>query len=828
MANGGEVTFEFKGNTKDIQKAYEDVQSGAKKAASSIEDTINSALSSTNLLKSGISMATTAISGAFNIATDSLNKLGDGLLDLSENSISKTTSALSGLGAVGVAAFAGIVTGVKNATKRFDTLKNFPKIMKNFGISAEDSEQAISDLSDAIDGLPTALDDAASGVARLVAKNSDVKKSTKYFKAMNDAIVAGNAPAEQQRSAIEQLTQAYSKGKPDMMEWRTLSQAMSGQLNQVAIAMGKIDANALGEDLRTGKVSMEDFMDTLVKLDTEGVNGFLSFEEQVHNAVDSVGTAITNFGNRLNKGWADILNGLDKAFGQGGTKVGSLAGEINKISTAVKNALTKIGEAVGENYAVVLFAEKIDSLTDSFIHFMDKLDEDRLDKIVGIVASLIQNLPLIAVAIGGLNSVKSLVGILGNGLTGVQNFADGITDYKLSVVSNVPVVGEALGSLGASVEKFRTSMLINALKIFTAVGGFGVAFGTLGMVLAKIDQDSDGHLSSLAKSFSQKAPEIVGSFVVKITNKLPELLRTGSKIMSAILEGIIGSLPVLFYGITQVVTALIQITNDNAELIGQLLVTIMLGLAEIILENLPLIVETTMKILTAVINYLSENADQIVPVIVDCVILIANTLIQNLPTLIIAAGKLINALKQSLKDYAPTAMQNAANTIGKSLMSALLNAVSSIWNVGMNLVIGLWGGIDSKVGWILSKIKSFGNSVINAIKKIFGVASPSKEFALIGKFNMLGLEQGMADEQQKVQKQINGMFNLEPNIAQSMQVNEPRQDIQGALQNMILNLNERPISLDIRADEGIIVKKASDGFKDYVRKTGTLPFPVMV
>ena len=34
------------------------------------------------------------------------------------------------------------------------------------------------------------------------------------------------------------------------------------------------------------------------------------------------------------------------------------------------------------------------------------------------------------------------------------------------------------------------------------------------------------------------------------------------------------------------------------------------------------------------------------------------------------------------------------------------------------------------------------------------------------------------------------------------------------------------ISLEIRADEGIIVKKASQGFSEYVRQTGELPFPV--
>ena len=39
---------------------------------------------------------------------------------------------------------------------------------------------------------------------------------------------------------------------------------------------------------------------------------------------------------------------------------------------------------------------------------------------------------------------------------------------------------------------------------------------------------------------------------------------------------------------------------------------------------------------------------------------------------------------------------------------------------------------------------------------------------------------------------------------------------------------QNTVSLDIRADEGIIVRKASEGFKEYVRQTGELPFPIPV
>ena len=47
-----------------------------------------------------------------------------------------------------------------------------------------------------------------------------------------------------------------------MMEWRTAMTAMPAQLKQVATAMGYVSADELGEALRNGTVSMDEFMDT--------------------------------------------------------------------------------------------------------------------------------------------------------------------------------------------------------------------------------------------------------------------------------------------------------------------------------------------------------------------------------------------------------------------------------------------------------------------------------------------------------------------------------------------------------------------------------------
>lgn len=210
----------------------------------------------------------------------------------------------------GISKIASTISGqLDSAISRVDTLNRFPKMMENLGISGEDAQKSISKLSDKLQGLPTTLDQGASAVQRFTSKNGDVAKSTDLFLALNNAILAGGASSEIQATALEQLSQSYAKGKPDMMEWRSAMTAMPAQLNQVAKAMGfgENAANELGEALRSGEVSMDDFMNTIVDLNKNGSNGFKSFEEQAKNSTGGIGTAIEVMKSRITQGIASII-----------------------------------------------------------------------------------------------------------------------------------------------------------------------------------------------------------------------------------------------------------------------------------------------------------------------------------------------------------------------------------------------------------------------------------------------------------------------------------------------------------------------------------------
>ena len=233
------------------------------------------------------------------------------------------------------------------AFKRFDALNNYSKVMSNLRVGTEDSSTSIAILDQKLRGLPTSLSDAALGVQRFTAANGSIQASTDMYLAFNNAILAGGAATEIQTTAMEQLIQAYSKGKADAQEWRAMLIAMPAQMKQIAEAMG-YTSTAIGGDfqtaLNTGKVSMNDFALTAIRLNKEGANGFQSFAAQAKNATSGVQTAIANLKIALQRGIANIMQTLGQS---------NVAGFFNGIANAIDTAsnyiaafITIIKEAV--------------------------------------------------------------------------------------------------------------------------------------------------------------------------------------------------------------------------------------------------------------------------------------------------------------------------------------------------------------------------------------------------------------------------------------------------------------------------------------------------
>lgn len=277
------------------------------------------------------------------------------------NSFKSIRNIVAGLGIASLIK-STILGNVDAAIKRVDTLSNYSRVMSNLGVGSVQANASIQKLSNKLIGLPTTLDDASGAVQRFTSVNGNISRSTDMFLALNNAILAGGASSEIQKSALEQLSQSYAKGKPDMFEWRSAMTAMPAQMKQVAEAMGFVNASALGEALRNGTVSMDQFMNTLMQLNTQGINGYQSFEEQARNATGGIATSIANMRTAIVRCMSEVMNTIGQS---------NIAGFFTNIAKAINScvpyvvAFTKV-IMVAVGYLTALFGGKSKKLSSSF------------------------------------------------------------------------------------------------------------------------------------------------------------------------------------------------------------------------------------------------------------------------------------------------------------------------------------------------------------------------------------------------------------------------------------------------------------------------------
>jgi hypothetical protein len=88
-------------------------------------------------------------------------------------------------------------------------------------------------------------------------------------------------------------------------------------------------------------------------------------------------------------------------------------------------------------------------------------------------------------------------------------------------------------------------------------------------------------------------------------------------------------------------------------------------------------------------------------------------------------------------------------------------------NVGKSIVQGLWNGIQGLKDWVISKVKALGKSILKGLKGVLGIHSPSTEFAMVGKFSVLGYTEQLDKMQKEVQGQIAETFQVSPQLANS-------------------------------------------------------------
>jgi hypothetical protein len=116
---------------------------------------------------------------------------------------------------------------------------------------------------------------------------------------------------------------------------------------------------------------------------------------------------------------------------------------------------------------------------------------------------------------------------------------------------------------------------------------------------------------------------------------------------------------------------------------------------------------------------------------------------------------LVNGIK-GLLGSAKTAATNIFNAI----WNGIKNLPSKMLSIGKDLVRGLWNGISDMTGWVIDKIKGFGDSVLGGIKRFFGIESPSRVMRdQVGRYLAEGVGEGIAENEDAAINPMRGLVD---------------------------------------------------------------------
>lgn len=424
-------------------------------------------------------------------------------------------------GAVGKVTGA-ISSSMGAAVSRVDTLNNFPKVMQNLGYGADEADASIKTLTAGIDGMPTSLDGIVSMTQQLAPMCGGLKQATSLSLAMNNMMLASGASTADQSRAMQQYSQMLARGKVELNDWRTLQEVMPGQLNQVAQAMlgaGK-NSNDLYEALKNGDVTMQDFNDTVMRLNEEGANGFASFKEQAESATQGIGTAVQNVKNRIGKAIgvvldhigqgniSGVINGFSSQFGTMATLVCQFwDGMVSRIDFAgFESAFSGLKDALGsvfsEGSTATSFGEQVGGAVNMLIPVIQGLTPI-LQGVAVVVKFVAENamwlLPALLLVMGAFK-LGSAIGTAGSFMNAFGNAtaaatpkvgANAVEMLKLGVAALALGAGIALACAGITMLVFSAIQLSQAgpmaalalLGLVGAVALFAVGAAALGPAL---------------------------------------------------------------------------------------------------------------------------------------------------------------------------------------------------------------------------------------------------------------------------------------------------------------------------------------------------------
>lgn len=372
--------------------------------------------------------------------------------------------------------------------------------------------------------------------------------------------------------------------------------------------------------------------------------------------------------------------------------------------------------------------------------------------VVGVLAGI----TILVMAFTAFISVISMAGpAIGTGMVAI---ASGIAAGAAIIAAASPAIEAALVGVANAVRNAAPA-LGKALKAMIK------ALGPALVELIKVLGDGVRQLAiELIRIITEQGPGLIGaalglvvSLLDQLVDNLPTILTRLFEILDMVLAAIDGYLPTFAAHLLSWLTSILDFLQQLTPLVLQFVLNLVISIINTLAENIPQMVEAGVNLINAWLTGMASMAAGIIDAAFNALITFinafSNAIDQRGPELKAAVSKLIN----SIKNFIFGDINNVAGDIGSHAMS-----------IGRNIIDGIVNGINNAKNAVLNVMYNLASSCLDTVKSFLGIHSPSRKFAEVAKFMMLGMSKGLGDNEDMVYRDLK---DISEKILDTMDVN---------------------------------------------------------
>lgn len=290
--------------------------------------------------------------------------------------------------------------------------------------------------------------------------------------------------------------------------------------------------------------------------------------------------------------------------------------------------------------------------------------------------------------------------------------------------------------MGTDMQSIQNAYQGFAKQNYTMLDNLKLGYGGTKEEMQRLIDDANA-LNAAQGNYTNYSIESYADIVDAIHTVQTEMGITGTTALEAstTIEGSISAMKAAY---ANFVTGLGNDNADISELSSQLIQSVgtvaenVLPVVETVLKNIAVAVQKDgPEMIEKFVSYAIEKLPEVISLGLQMVISLVKGIAQNIPQIV-------------------TSVLNMMATIVQTIWDALPDIVE----VGKNIVMGLWEGIKAMASWIGDKVSGFVGGLVDGVKGVLGIHSPSRVFAGIGQNMALGLGQGFERQMQRVSSGI--------------------------------------------------------------------------